>query len=171
VTGNKPAATRVAQAALLLVGALCLELLVVPDDRRFYWTPLIVGLAYLAAAVSGGRTGGHWATACALTGWGAAVVLVGAVHPDLDTAGLYLAGAGLGTAAGVLIQRAGFEVSVLGLAVTVAVGGLVLAFTTRAPGVLEDARTYAVLLALVALVNLALAAREVLARRRSSVAS
>jgi hypothetical protein len=153
---SKPPGVRLNQAILLLAGALFLVFIVAPEDGRFYWTPLTIGLAYLGAAVAGGRDGGHWATACALTGWGAAVVLAGAARPDLDVSGLYLVGAGLGIVAGLLLQRAGFEVNTVGLAGTIAVAGLILALTTQAD-VLEDARTYAAAMGLVAIVNVVLA--------------
>jgi hypothetical protein len=143
-------------------------IVVAPDPARFYWTPLTLGLAYLGAAVVGGRDGGHWATACALTGWGPAVVFAGAARPDLDIAGLYLVGAGLGMTAGLLLQRAGVTVDALGLAVTVLVAGLILALTTKATGVLDDARTYTAALGAVAVTNIALAVRDRLAARDSS---
>jgi hypothetical protein len=153
----KPAGVRLNQAILLLAGALFLVFVVAPDDDRFYWTPLTIGLAYLGASIAGGRDGGHWATACALTGWGAAVVLAGAARPDLDVSGLYLTGAGLGAAAGLFLQRAGFSVNPMGLAATITGGGLALALTTQAPGLLDDARTYAVGMGAVAAVNVILA--------------
>lgn len=153
----KAAGVRVSQAVVLLAGAVFLVAIVAPDDRRFYWTPLAIGLTYLGAAIVGGRRGGHWATACALTGWGAAVVFAGATRPDLDFSGLYLAGAGAGAVAGLLLQRAGIPVSAMGMALTIAIGGLILAFTTKAAGVLGDARFYAAALAVVAVTNLALA--------------
>jgi len=162
----KPPLTRITQAVALLAGALVLVIVIHPDAARFFWTPLVLGLSYLAAATAGGRRGGHWATACALTGWGAAVAVAGAARPDLDIAGLYLAGAGLGALAGLLLARAGFAVEPLGLAGAIAVAGLVLALTTQAPDLLGDARTYAAALATVALANLALAARDLLAGRR-----
>ena len=152
----KAPGVRLNQAILLLAGALFLVFVVAPDGGRFYWTPLTIGLAYLGAAVAGGRHGGHWATASALTGWGAAVVFAGAARPDLDVSGLYLVGAGLGIIAGLLLQRAGFEVSTMGLGGTITVAGLILALTTQA-GVLEDARTYAAAMGLVAIVNVVLA--------------
>lgn len=153
----KAPGVRLNQAILLLAGALFLVFIVAPDDERFYWTPLTIGLAYLGAAVAGGRHGGHWATACALTGWGAAVVLAGAARPDLDVSGLYLVGAGMGIVAGLLLQRAGFDVSTTGLAGTIAVAGLILALTTQAPGLLDEARTYAAAMGLIAIVNIVLA--------------
>ena len=39
----------------------------------FYWTPLGIGLVYLAASIAGGRNGGYWSGALVLCGWGAAV--------------------------------------------------------------------------------------------------
>ena len=149
----KPPVVRLNQAILLLAGAVFLVFVVAADDDRFYWTPLTIGVAYLGAAIAGG----HWATACALTGWGAAVVLAGAARPNLDVSGLYLTGAGLGAAAGVLLQRAGFSVDPMGLALVIIGGGLALAFTTQAPGLLDEAATYAVIMGIVAIVNIALA--------------
>jgi len=163
---DKDPGVRLNQAILLLAGAIFLVAIVAPEDGRFYWTPLTIGLAYLGAAIAGGRQGGHWATACGLTGWGAAVVFAGAARPDLDISGLYLTGGGLGIAAGLLLQRADFSVSPMGLALTVTAGGLILALTTQAAGVLDDARTYAAALGAVAVTNIVLAARTELARRR-----
>jgi hypothetical protein len=148
---------RLHQAVLLLAGALFLVFVVAPVDGRFFWTPLTVGLAFLGAAVAGGRDGGYWAIACPLVGWGAAVVIAEAATPDLDVSGLYLAGAGIGAAAAVLLQRHGFAVEPLSLALTIAAGGLLLALTTTFAGVLDDARTYAAALGAVAVVELALA--------------
>ncbi len=122
----------------------------------FYWTPLAVGLVYLAGAVSGGPKGSYWATAVVLVGWGAAVVVVRQLNPDLDTSGLYLAGAGLGATAGMLLSRRGFAVDPLGMTITVAIGGAVLAVEPRYSSVLGDARFYALLLGAVGLVNLLL---------------
>lgn len=168
---SKPPLTRITQAAALLTGGLVLVVVIHPDGARFFWTPLVLGLSYLAAAAAGGRSGGHWATACVLTGWGAAVALAFTVRPGLDIAGLYLAGAGLGALAGLLIARTGYAVSPMGLAGTITVGGLVLAFTTQAPGLLGDARTYAAGLAAVALANLALGGRDLIVGRDDELTS
>lgn len=154
------AGIRVRQALLLLAGALALELLVAQGSLRFYWTPLILGLAYLAAAAAGGRGGSYWATACVLVGWGLAVVYLGAVRPaDVDPAGADLVGAGLGAVVGTLLARQRFDVSPLGLGATAAAAGFVLAISPRAPDLLYDARTFAVAVAIVGLINLALAVK------------
>ena len=155
----KQRGVRLRQGLLLLAGGLALELLVAQGSLRFFWTPLILGLAYLAAAAAGGRTGGYWATACVLVGWGLSVVLIGETRPrDIDVAGAYLLGAGAGASVGALLTRAKLEVSQLGLCVTVAAAGLILALSPRAPDVLDDARTYALALGAVGLVNVVLGA-------------
>lgn len=42
---------------------------------RFYYTPLIVGLTYLAAGAAAGRNGALWAPGIITTCWGIAVLL------------------------------------------------------------------------------------------------
>lgn len=155
---GRPAALRLRQGLVLLAGAVIFALVVGAEEDRFSLVPLGLGLAYLAAAAAGGRRGGYWATAVVLVGWGAAVVWVSEGNPELDTAGLYLLGAGLGAVAGVLLARAGFAVDPLGLAATVALGGLALAFAPQWPEVLEEARTYAILVGAVGLVHAVLGA-------------
>jgi len=93
-----------------------------------------------------------------LVGWGAAVVLVRQLAPDLDTSGLYLAGAGLGATTGIVLTRRGFAVDPLGMTVPIAIGGTVLAVEPRYTPVLGDARFYALLLGVIGLANLLLAA-------------
>ena len=155
---EKPPAMRIRQGLALLVGAVVLALLV-EGTLAFFWTPLILGLTYLVAAGIGGRNGGYWATACVLTGWGLAVVISGeATLTDIDTSGLYLLGAGLGAVAGILLARARFAVSDLGLAATVAAAGLILAISPTFPDLLYDARTFAIAIGLVGLLNVGLGA-------------
>jgi len=90
------------QGTILLLGGLVIVLVIGASPTGFYWTPLAFGLVYLAGALSGGRRGSYWATAVALVGWGSAVVVVRQLNPDLDTSGLYLAGAGLGATVGLV---------------------------------------------------------------------
>ena len=45
---------------MLLAGAIVFSLVVGSGPDTFYWTPLGIGLVYLASAVSGGRAGGYW---------------------------------------------------------------------------------------------------------------
>ena len=151
-------AVRVNRAILLFAGAAFLIVMVAPDDDRFYWTPLVLGLTLLAAAVAGPRTSGPWGPACVLVGWGSAVVFVRLAEPDLDTSGVYLAGAGAGLMAGIELARRGFAVDDTSLAVTLAVAGALLALSTVAD-VFADARTYAALLGVLAVAQLVMAAR------------
>ncbi len=160
MVAEKPGTLRIRQGLILLVGAVALALLV-DGTVAFFWTPLILGLTYLAAAGAGGPKGGYWATACVLTGWGLAVVYAGEARPtDLDPSGLYLLGAGLGAVVGVFLARRGFAAGALGLTATVAAAGLILAISPAAPDLLYDARTYAALVGLVGLLNVGLGARS-----------
>jgi hypothetical protein len=152
-------AVRVNRAVLLLAGAAFLIVMVAPDDDRFYWTPLALGLSLLAAAAAGPRTSGPWGPACVLVGWGAAVVFVRLAEPDLDTSGVYLAGAGAGVMAGTELARRGFAVDHTTLAATLVLGGALLALSTVAD-VFADARTYAGLLGALAVAQFVLAARR-----------
>ncbi len=149
---------RLRQGVILLVGAIVIVVAIGASPTGFYWTPLAVGLVYLAGALSGGQKGCYWATAVVLVGWGAAVVVVRQLTPDLDTSGLYLAGAGLGAMTGMLLARRGFAVDPLGVTVTIALGGAALAVEPRFTSVLGDARFYALLLGAVGLVNVVLGA-------------
>ena len=155
---DRPASLRLRQGLVLLGGAVVLAAALGAEADRFYLVPLGVGLVYLAAAAIGGRDGGYWATAVVLVGWGAAVVWVREGRPDLDTAGLYLCGAGLGATAGLLLARRGFAVDPLGLTVTITVAGLILSVASRWSEVLEDARTYALLVGAVGLFNVVVGA-------------
>jgi hypothetical protein len=153
---KKAAGVRFLQAGAFLLGALALEALIERGATPFYWTPLIIGLSYLGAAIAGGTTGGHWPTACVLIGWGAVVAWAGQTRPqDVDLAGAYLAGGGAGVlVAGILLRR-GFKVDVIGLGAAAVGAGLVLALASRSD-LLVEARTFAIALAVVALVNVAL---------------
>ena len=147
---------RVVQGLLLSGGAALLAVTAGADRIPFYWTPLILGLTYLVAAIVDGPRGGYWATALGLTGWGLAVVYVGNVRPsDIDIAGAYLAGAGLAGVVAAVLRRRGFLISDLGFGATVAAGGLALALTPRASGTLDDATTYAMALGVVGVLNVA----------------
>lgn len=153
MTASRSSSERLRQGLVLLLGAIAFVLIVGDATDRFAWTPLGIGLVYLAAAVAGGRDGGYWATAVVLVGWGLAVLWAREGRPDLDFSGLYLAGAGAGALTGVLLQRRGFAVDSAGLAGTVLAAGLILAFAAQWPEVLEEARTYALLVGAVGLFN------------------
>lgn len=128
-----------------------------PGSERidFYWTPLILGLSYLVAAIVDGPRGGYWATALGLTAWGLAVAFMGEVRPEnVDVAGAYLAGVGLAGVLAAVLRARGFVISEAGLAATVAASGLILALSPKADA-LTDATTFAIALGLVGVLNLA----------------
>lgn len=151
-SGRSPA-LRLRQG-FVLAGAIVFSLVVGSGPDTFYWTPLGVGLVYLASAVAGGRAGGYWSGALVLVGWGAAVAYAREARPDVDIAGLYLAGAGIGASVAIAVQRLGVKTDPLGAALTVAVAGTILAFSDLLPE-LTDARTYAEFVGAVGLVNIA----------------
>jgi len=143
---------RLRQGLVLLGGATAFLLVVGSDPAAFYLTPLGIGLVYLLAAAAGGRQGGYWAGALVFCGWGAAVVVVRQARPDLDIAGLYLAGAGLGAVLAIAIQRAGVRSDPMGAAAAIVAAGTILALSdTWAP--LTESRTYALLVGAIGLLN------------------
>ncbi|UTI64326.1 hypothetical protein NBH00_23680 [Paraconexibacter antarcticus] len=151
----RTAGNRVFQGLVLTGGAATLAATAGADRIPFYWTPLILGVTYLLAATIDGPRGGYWATALGLTGWGLAVAYMGEIRPaEIDTAGAYLVGAGLAGVVAAALRTRGFLISETGLAATVALGGLTLALTPRAPDTLDDATTYAIALAFVGAGNL-----------------
>jgi len=143
---------RLRQGLVLLLGAVVFIVVVGTEADRFYLTPLGLGLAYLAAAAAGGRHGGYWATAIVLAAWGLAIVLLQQLRPDLDTAGVYMVAVGLGAVIGLLLLRLDFAVDPLGLAATIVLAGLSLAFAGQWDQLVE-ARFYAILVGLVGLAN------------------
>ncbi len=155
---GKPTSTRLVQGLVLLAGAAVLGFAVDRPALEFHWTPLVLGVTYLVAALAGGRDGGHWSTALPLLGWGLSVAWLGEVRPqDVDVAGAYLAGTGAGLLAAAVAARRGVPVTLEGLAATVLLAGLSLALVDRVEA-LGDATTYAVGLAAVGAVNVVLAA-------------
>lgn len=152
LSSGRSVTLRMRQGFVLLVGAIAFALIVGAGPDTFFWTPLGIGLVYLAASIAGGRDGGYWAGALVLVGWGAAVAYAREARPDLDIAGLYLAGAGLGATLAVLAQRAGVRADPLGATATVAIAGVILAFSGEWSELLE-ARTYALFVGGVGLVN------------------
>jgi len=82
MSSGRSRALRLRQGFVLLAGAIVFSLVVGSGPDTFYWTPLGIGLVYLAAAVVGGRAGGYWSGALVLVGWGAAVAYARWARPD-----------------------------------------------------------------------------------------
>lgn len=149
---------RVSQGAILVAGGLLLEVLVGRGELAFWWTPLLIGLAYLAAALSGGRNGSYWATAPVLVGWGAVVVWLNEAQPDVFAPAAHAFGMGLGVLLAAGAARAGRRVDLLGAGLTATAAGLVF-MLEREVDPFGDATTFAVALAAVGAFNLLLAAK------------
>lgn len=155
-----PAAQRVRHGVLLIGGAVMLEALVARGPLEFFWTPLLLGIAYLAAALAGGRHGSYWATAPILVGWGGVVVWLNELRPDVSGPAAYAFGMGLGVLLAGMAARAGQRVEVLGCGVTAAAAGLAFMLEPQVDA-LGQATTYAEVLVVVGLANLVFAAVEV----------
>src|SRR5687767_12990850 len=141
---------RLRQGAIFLGGALVYPLLVYgPLD--FDWTPLLIGLVYLLAALAGGREGGFWPTACVLCGWGVAVVLVREADLETSEAAATLAGAGAGVVVAGLV---GGDVVSAGLVALAA--GLLYALQDPLDVVLEP-ELWTIVLGLVGAANVLMA--------------
>jgi hypothetical protein len=155
---NRPLRTpgnRVIQGLLLVAGAALLGFSAGAGRIDFYWTPLIIGVVYLLAALVDGPPGGYWATALGFTGWGLAVAYAGAMRPpQIDVAGVYVGGVGLSVVLAALLRGRGFAVSEAGLGLTIAGAGAVLALSPRIDALL-DASTYALVIAVVGALNVA----------------
>lgn len=65
-----------------------------PRPTGFYWTPLALGLVYLAGALSGGPHGKLLGDGGVLIGWGAAVVVVRQLNPNSTPPGSTCSGRG-----------------------------------------------------------------------------
>lgn len=143
------------QGAVLLAGAVALYLLLEVGSLPFFWTPLIAGLAYLAAAASAGPGGAYWATGVVISAWGLGVVALGERWiTDVDTAAGYLVAIGAGALVATALARAGYAIELLGVAGSVFAAGLAFALVSRVEA-LGEATTYAAALAVVGLVRLA----------------
>ncbi len=89
--------------------------------------PLIVGLAYLAAAWAGGRGGGLWAPGCVVTGWGVAnLALAEPALADLRApeSAAHMVGIGLGVLALGALARAGVQTSLESTGLAVLLSGV-----------------------------------------------
>lgn len=145
---------RVRRGLVLLLGGVLFGLVVGSDPANFSWTPLGVGLAYLAASIAGGRREGFWATAAVLVPWGATVAWFAEARPaDIGTEGAYLAAVGVGALLALALAHRGFDVAPVAVAATIVAAGLLLAVEPRFPDVIADGRTYALALGAVGLFN------------------
>lgn len=115
-------APRRRSAVALIAGALVMEFVIQQHVLKFYYTPLIVGLTYFAAAFAAGRKGALWAPGIVTTCWGVAVLL--GVHGVITSSAIV--SYDVAAAVGVLIALAlrfsiGLAAGAVGLIVSVAI--------------------------------------------------
>lgn len=156
---EKSVAVRVRQAAAFALGAVIYLLWTGVDGERFRWTPFVIGLVYLAAAALGGRRGGHWATACVLTGWGVSVLLFDEVRPGSGEGLFYAAGLLVGAVTAAVLAARGFSAAPAGI-IGAVIGAVVFLALEPRVSLLDKTTLYASLLAAVAAVNVGLALRR-----------
>lgn len=156
MTDRLPRSVRLGRAGALIGGAVVYAALVY-GPLEFFWTPLLLGLAYLAAAATGGRRGGLWSTGLVLAAWGIGVLLVTKFKiPGLSSADAYLMAAGAAALAGGLMAHKGFSVDLVGVGATAFLAGLLHAVAHQG-NILTKPWFYVTLLAVVGAVNLVLA--------------
>jgi hypothetical protein len=160
-----PREVRIRRGSVLLAGAAVYALLVY-GPLEFFWTPFLLGLAYLGAAAVGGRRGGFWATGLVLTGWGVGVLLA-RLDFGVSSADAYLIGVGAAALAGGLLARYDFAVDLIGVGGTALVAGCLHALAGDPVQAFVEPWLYVALLGLVGATNLALA----LAPRESTARS
>lgn len=132
-------------AIALLVGAAAMLALIQTGAVRFYYTPLVVGLTYLAAAAVAGRRGALWAPGIITSLWGVAVLL--GVHNVTrgSKASYELAGA-IGIALSLLLRYTiGLAAGFIGM--VVAFGVILIHDNGHAPSWVFKGVTFAALLA------------------------
>lgn len=154
-TSSLSPSIRLRRAAALLPAAAIYALLV-PGTLEFYWTPFLLGAAYLAAAAAGGRGGGMWGTAVVLLGWGAAVLAVSELKLDVGTGNAYLIGLGAAALTGGLLARNGFSVDLFSVGGTALLAGVVHVIAADVDALVKP-WPYVALLAVVGSVNLVIA--------------
>lgn len=146
---------RLGRAGALITGAVVYALLV-HGPLQFYWTPLLLGLVYVAAAAAGGRRGGLWATALVLTGWGVGVLLATKLD-SVSSGDGYLLGIGGGIVVAGVLARSGFAIDLVSVGGTVLIAGILHNAAGDPVQALVKPWPYIALLAGVGALNLVLA--------------
>ncbi len=142
------------QGVALVAGAAVFYAILGFADVGFHWTPLVLGVVYLVAALVGGPQGSYWSTAVVLTVFGLGPVARFAWNVDASAASLYVIA--LGLAVLVAAQLAARQVAITPTAVgaTILALGVVFSLQTHL-GLIEEPWPYAALLAVVGGVRLA----------------
>lgn len=135
-------------ALALLAGAVVMGFVVQTKLIPFYWTPLIVGLTYLGAAVIGGRKGTLWAPGIVTTCWGIAVLLGVFKVVTIDNKLSYDIAAAIGVAIVLAFRRFTMTTAAGPVGVLVSVGVIQVQNYAHPPSWIFQGFTFAVLLGL-----------------------
>ena len=142
------ASPRRLRGVALLAGGLAVALLV-GDDRllSFAWLPLVTGLAYLGAAVVGGRDGALWGPALVVLGFGIGVVLTveGPLGGELFSP-VVLIGVGTGALLATLLPARGVPVPAPSVAAAVLLSGVFFLLSERGGELFRSPLLYGALL-------------------------
>lgn len=93
----EPARARRLRGAVLLLGAMVLLFTVKPIGPLGYaWVPVLTGLAFLLAAVAGGRRSALWGPGLLITAWGAGQVISDHANDSASMGGISHRVSGMG---------------------------------------------------------------------------
>lgn len=109
------------------MAAVVVYVLLDSGRAQFRDVPLLTGLGYLAGAVAGGRAGALWAPALVVTGWGVGnLALYSPTFADLHLpeSAAHMLGIGLGVLVLAGLARVGVVASLMGVALSVLLSGL-----------------------------------------------
>lgn len=156
--------TRRLQGAVLLAGAVVFYVLLERADIGFHWTPLVLGLVYLVAALLGGPGGSYWSTAIVLTVFGLGPVARFEYDADFSVASIYVVALGLAVLLAAQLAERGFAITQTAVGATIVALGVVFAFQGKLD-VVSEPLLYAGFLAAVGTARLVAGGRTQ-ARRR-----
>lgn len=142
------------QGAVVVAGALATYLLLDGADIGFHWTPFVLGVVYLLAALVGGPGGSYWSTAVVLVVFGLGPVARFEYEVDASAASLYVVALGAAVLLAAQMAQRGFAITMTAVAITILALGLVFTQQTHLDVVTEP-ELYAGLLAAVGAVRLA----------------
>ncbi len=142
------------QGAVLLAGAAVLYVLLGPAEIGFHWTPEVLGMVYLAAALVGGRHGSYWPTAVVLTVFGLGPVAIFALRIDATQAATYTVCLGLAVLVTAQLAERGWAITATAVGAVILALGVVYALQPHVD-LVEEPAVYAVALAVVGAARLA----------------
>lgn len=142
------------QGAVLLAGAVVTYLLLERAEVGFHWTPFILGVVYLVAALVGGPGGSYWSTAVVLTVFGLGPIARFEYQADFSAGSLYVIALGAAVLLAAQMAERGFAITATAVGATILALGVVFAEQTHLD-VVTDPLLYAGFLALVGVVRLA----------------